>query len=174
MTGGLIGADLYPTPSEISSSKSTIKIVLEWGIAEAAASRWLRGSMNGYRGALGFSADELADILAAAGGAVYDGDAPEALSAASPGGGAVRQARRMRRSRRRTPPMPIRSRGAKPSSALAICGCSASNACSLVTALTSPSWRACLVITARRCFSPARPTTTSAPTPPAASRIGMR
>ena len=33
-------------------------------------------------GALGFSADELADILAAAGDAVSDGDAPEALSAA--------------------------------------------------------------------------------------------
>ncbi|WP_198371475.1 site-specific DNA-methyltransferase [Roseomonas rosulenta] len=32
-------------------------------------------------GALGFSADELADILAAAGDAVSDGDAPEALSA---------------------------------------------------------------------------------------------
>jgi ParB-like chromosome segregation protein Spo0J len=32
-------------------------------------------------GALGFSADELADILAAAGEAVSDGDAPEALSA---------------------------------------------------------------------------------------------
>ena len=31
--------------------------------------------------ALGFSADELADILAAAGDAVSDGDAPEALSA---------------------------------------------------------------------------------------------
>ncbi|OYW09609.1 MAG: DNA modification methylase [Rhodospirillales bacterium 12-71-4] len=41
-------------------------------------------------GALGFSADELADILAAAGDAVSDGDAPEALSAdPAEGGGAA-------------------------------------------------------------------------------------
>ena len=40
--------------------------------------------------ALGFSADELADILAAAGDAVSDGDAPEALSAdPAEGGGAT-------------------------------------------------------------------------------------
>ncbi|WP_137128041.1 site-specific DNA-methyltransferase [Roseomonas sp. HF4] len=40
--------------------------------------------------ALGFSADELADILAAAGDAVSDGDAPEALSAdPAEGGGAA-------------------------------------------------------------------------------------
>ena len=40
-------------------------------------------------GALGFSADELADILAAAGDAVSDGDAPEALSADPAEGGAA-------------------------------------------------------------------------------------
>ena len=41
-------------------------------------------------GALGFSADELADILAAAGDAVSDGDAPEALSKdPAEGGGAA-------------------------------------------------------------------------------------
>ncbi len=41
-------------------------------------------------GALGFSADELANILAAAGDAVSDGDAPEALSAdPADGGGAT-------------------------------------------------------------------------------------
>ncbi len=116
--------------------------------------------------ALGFSADELADILAAAGDAVSDGDAPAR--------GAVRLARRVRRRRRRIPRMPIRFRRARSSPALATFGCSASIACSAATAPTPPAWRASWARSAPRCCSPRRPTATSATTPPAAATIGMR
>ena len=88
--------------------------------------------------------------------------------------GAGMARRRRRRRRRTTWPTPNRTRRARPSPGRATCGSSASTGCSAATAPMRRRSPASWARTARRCSSPARPTGTSAPIPPAASRIGTR
>lgn len=132
------------------------------GTRRCCAMHWLRSkaAQDIDLGPLGFSADELADILAAARDAVSDGDAPEALSVDPAGGRCGRRGGQQGGTGGLIPPTPTRSRvRSSHAGDLWLLG---DHRLLCATTPTPPPWCARWATTVRPCFSPARPTGTRA------------